>query len=248
MQHQSQQHQHQGPFCPFCHNRDPRSGAKYTHCLKNPDGSPQCPFLKVTMCTRCHMFGHTAKHCCFKDDCMRHEMDVIQLDMECRMSIKGTKTADDQPSCAHLEPTPCQLELMQARERLWGHFLSKNANDARWAKIQEYMHTGKLMEDGIDMFPNYLKFKGCMYCYNHDKWDPTFMTHRVGCCPRLACTKCRTCGELGHTQAKCEKPLIDRLMQEAMETGEYDEWWIDFDDEDEPAPTGDKTDQKMDDA
>lgn len=210
---QQQQQQRQGPFCTFCQGRDPRDHAKYTHFVRNPDGTVACPYLRITQCTQCFIPGHTAKHCTFFADMMAAEMEVktVLVDQERFYSLPDEK----------------RLELSIKHEKLIHRDNYQKHCRARFFEIQKMMRTGQ-----ID--PDFFQHGCCKYCYNYNNCDPIFMTHRVGACPRLACTRCKLCKELGHTQAKCEKPKMDALV---AKLGKYDsqEFVIDFSEEEEPA-------------
>lgn len=197
------------PFCSFCHHRDPRDSAKYTHFVKNPDGSCACPYLQLTQCPRCFMHGHTAKHCDIHTRVMKLEKDAeINLGTDAFYAL----------------PEPRRVDILEARLRLANFHVTHQTAHYKWDRISHQVNTGQLSEETF-------KMTCCSYCYNGNKHDHLFMTHKVYSCPKLACTRCKYCNKLGHTQAKCEQIKIDKLMKEAHEDGEYDEWWIDFNEE-----------------
>lgn len=196
---------HTSQFCTFCHGRDPHDNVKYTHCVKGGDGSIKCPFVAVTFCSRCCIQGHTAKHCTF-------DIDMMQLQMEAGLNLgieQFEKLAHDR-----------KFAIIMAREKLESMQRMVPVVRARYNYVMQLMR-GTTMLD-----PRFFEQRCCRYCFNHNNHDPMFLTHRVDVCPRLACHTCRTCGLKGHTQAKCDKPMVDRFVRE-----QGDDFIIDFDEE-----------------
>lgn len=193
-------------FCSFCHGRNPHDKAKYTHNVKDATGKISCPFVDVSFCGRCFQQGHTARHCTY-------DMDMMQVQMEAGLSLD--------PEQFDRLPYDKRFFAMMARDKLdWERMMFQH-------RKTRYNYINGIMRWQIPLDQQFFEKKCCRYCYNNNPNDQIFLTHKVGMCPRLACHKCAICGEKGHTQAKCEKPMVDKLV------AEQGDMWVDFNDADD---------------
>lgn len=75
-------------FCAKAHHR--RDDCRRTHLLRDRQGNPSCPFLKVYTCTRCYRQGHAATHCTHPDT----EPNLLAEAFQLNLSLKPNPQDD----------------------------------------------------------------------------------------------------------------------------------------------------------
>ncbi len=99
--------------CSFCSKAQNRNDDfRFTHLLRDRQGNPSCPFLKVFTCLRCYKKGHTSTHCTDPDT----EPNLLAAELEL-LSTRDRCVDDEQALQRKLYELDLEMRIMLFRFR-----------------------------------------------------------------------------------------------------------------------------------
>ncbi len=151
---------HHALNCAFCLGRNPDDKIAHTHCVRDRNGAPWCPFLPLNICTVCFHKGHTGSYCMNRQKVMQSEVTLK------KMEIERESRCDDEDFITEYYNLQLEVEVFRLRRMLAQQVLNGelHGNCKYCRSLHYYKHTDIFMNNhSTKECPRIALFK-CNYC------------------------------------------------------------------------------------